>query len=156
MVDKDEKFYIGTTRFTTSTFNENKQWRDKHEWRGCIYGLNKKMPQTVPYMALVYVIEMNNDTNSIEGIGVIRNYINRDYKTCVYKSDRNYNRYIYNSAFRKDISQIRNKKVIDILELILFYGSGHYKRGQGITTINWNRFDDKTKLVMNHFFLSLF
>ena len=156
MVDKDEKFYIGTTRFTTSTFNENKQWRDKHEWRGCIYGLNKKMPQTVPYMALVFVIEMNNDTNSIEGIGVIRNYINRDYKTCVYKSDRNYNRYIYNSAYRKDISEIKNKKVIDILELILFYGSGHYKRGQGITTINWNRFDDKTKLVMKHFFHSLF
>ena len=41
MLDKDEKFYIGTTRFTTSTYAENKAWRDKHNWRGCIYGLNK-------------------------------------------------------------------------------------------------------------------
>ena len=56
MIDKDEKFYIGTTRFTTSTYAENKEWRDNHNWKGCIYGLNKKMPRTVPYMALVYVI----------------------------------------------------------------------------------------------------
>ena len=71
MIDEDEKFYIGTTRFTTSTYAENKEWRDKHNWRGCIYGLNKKMPKTVPYMALVYVIEMNNDTNEIMGIGSV-------------------------------------------------------------------------------------
>jgi hypothetical protein len=114
------------------------------------------MPTTVPHMALVFVIEMNNDTNSIEGIGVIRNYINRKYNTCIYKSDHNYNRYIYNSAYRKNIDEIENKKVIEILELMLFYGSRHYKRGQGITTINWNRFEDKAKFVMKHFFHSLF
>ena len=34
VIDKDEKFYIGTTRFTTSTYAENKAWRDKHNWRG--------------------------------------------------------------------------------------------------------------------------
>ena len=72
----------------------------KHKIRHChqldkttsgilIYGLNKKMPKTVPYMALVYVIEMNNDTNQIEGIGLVRNFINQDYKTCIYTSDRN-------------------------------------------------------------------
>ena len=79
------------------------------------------MPTTVPHMALVFVIEMNNDTNSIEGIGVIRNYINRNYSTCIYKSDHNYNRYIYNSAYRKNIDEIENrKKVIQILELMLY------------------------------------
>jgi len=156
MVDKHEKFYIGTTRFTNDTFKENSDWRKKHKWTGCIYGLNKKMPSTVPNMALVFIIEMNNNTNSIEGIGVVRNYINREYSSCIYKSDHNYNRYIYNSAYRKNIDEIENKKVIKILELMLFYGSGHYKRGQGITTINWNRFDDKAKFVMKHFFHSLF
>jgi hypothetical protein len=156
MVDKDEKFYIGTTRFTNSTYSENMEWRQKHNWKGCIYGVNKKMPRTVPYMALVFVVEMNNDTNKIEGVGLVRNYINSNYKTCVYKSDRNYNRYIYNSAYRKDISEITNKKVIEILELLLFYGARHYKRGQGITTINWNRLSDKAKLVLKHFFHSLF
>lgn len=156
MVDINEKFYIGTTRFTNDTMKENKEWREKHNWNGCIYGLNKKMPSTVPYMALVFVLEMNNDTNKIEGIGVVRNFINSDYKTCVYKSDRNYNRYIYNSAYRKDISEIKNKKVIEILELMLFYGYKHYKRGQGITTINWSRFDDNGKRVMINFFHNLF
>jgi len=156
MIDKDEKFYIGTTRFTTSTYAENKEWRDNHNWKGCIYGLNKKIPRTVPYMALVYVIEMNNDTNQIEGIGLIRNYINQDYKTCVYKSDRNYNRCIYNSAYRIDITEIKQKKVIELLEQILFYGSGHYKRGQGITTISWLRFNDLVKKILKVFFQGLF
>ena len=55
MVDKYEKFYIGTIRFTNETFKENSEWRKKHKWKGCIYGLNKKMPTTVPYMALVFV-----------------------------------------------------------------------------------------------------
>ena len=30
---------------------------------------------------------------------------------CVYKSDTNYNRYVYNSAYRKDRSEI-NKKLL--------------------------------------------
>jgi hypothetical protein len=156
MVDKDEKFYIGTTRFTTATFAENTEWRKKHNWEGCIYGLNKKNPTTIPYMALVYVIEMNNDTNKIEGIGLIRNYINQDYKTCVYKSDRNYNRYIYNSIYRKNVTDIKYIKIIEMLELLLFKGSGHYKRGQGITTISWERFDDLGKKVIKSFFHKLF
>ena len=155
MVDKNEKFYIGTTRFTTDTYAENRAWRKKHNWKGCIYGLNKKMPKIVPYMALVYVLEMNNDTNRIEGIGLIRNYINFDYKTCIY-SDRNYNRYIYNSAFWCDRTDISQKKVLEILERVVFYGSGHYKRGQGITTINWNKFDSLGTKLMKNFFGNLF
>ena len=95
MVDKEEKFYIGTTRFTTKTWRENIEWRKKHSWKGCIYGLNKKIPQCVPHLALVYVIEMNNDENKIMGIGVVRNYINQNTKNCIYYNDTNYNRYIY-------------------------------------------------------------
>ena len=54
----DEKFYIGTTRFTNDTYKENREWREKHDWKGCIYGLNKRMPQSVPKDALIYVLEM--------------------------------------------------------------------------------------------------
>jgi len=60
---------------------------------------------------------------------------------CVYKSDTNYNRYVYNSAHRKDRTEI-NKKLLVALEFILFKGHGHFKRGQGITTIPWKRFGD--------------
>ena len=139
MVDRDERFYIATTRFTNYTYKENLEWRERFKWIGCVYGCNKKMPLTVPHLAVVYVIEMNNDTNEIMGIGLIRNYINPKYKMCIYKSDTNYNRYVYNSAYRKDRSEI-NKKLLKALELILFKGYGHYKRGQGITVIPWKRF----------------
>ena len=139
MVDKDERFYIATTRFTNYTYNENLKWRERFKWKGCVYGLNKKMPLTVPHLAMVYVIEMNNDQNKIMGIGLVRNYINPKYKICIYKSDTNYNRYIYNSAYRKDRSEL-NEKFLEALEIILFTGYGHYKRGQGITVIPWKRF----------------
>jgi len=139
MVDKDERFYIATTRFTNHTYKENLDWRERFKWKGCVYGLNKKMPLTVPHLAMVYVIEMNNDQNKIMGIGLVRNYINPKYKMCIYKSDTNYNRYIYNSAYRKDRSEL-NEKFLEALEIILFKGYGHYKRGQGITVIPWKRF----------------
>jgi len=139
MVDKDERFYIATTRFTNYTYKENLDWRERFKWKGCVYGLNKKMPLTVPHLAMVYVIEMNNDRNKIMGIGLVRNYINPKYKMCIYKSDTNYNRYIYNSAYRKDRSEL-NEKFLEALEIILFKGYGHYKRGQGITVIPWKRF----------------
>ena len=139
MVDKDERFYIATTRFTNYTYKENLDWRERFKWKGCVYGLNKKMPLTVPHLAMVYVIEMNNDQNKIMGIGLVRNYINPKYKMCIYKSDTNYNRYIYNSAYRKDRSEL-NEKFLEALELILFKGYGHYKRGQGISVIPWKRF----------------
>ena len=58
MVDKDERFYIATTRFTNYTYNENLKWRERFKWKGCVYGLNKKMPLTVPHLAMVYVINL--------------------------------------------------------------------------------------------------
>jgi len=154
MIGKGERFYIGTTRFTDATYVENENWRAKHNWAGCIYGCNKKMPLQIPHLAIVYVIEMNNDKNKVMGIGVVRNYINLKYKCNVYKTDPNYNRYIYNSALRVDRQRI-NKKLLKALELILFKGSGHYKRGQGITTIPWKRFGNEAKYIYK-IFKSLF
>ena len=40
-----------------------------------------------------------------------------------------------------------NEKFLEALELILFKGYGHYKRGQGITTIAWNKFKDGLKKI---------
>jgi len=157
MVDHNEKFYIGTTRFTDLTWQENIAWRKRHNWKGCMYGLNKKIPQCVTHLALVYVLEMNNDQNKIMGIGLIRNYIDQRYKSCIYRSDTNYNRYIYNSSYRLDRDQIRPQKIIEALELLVFKGYGHYKRGQGITTIAWNKFKDtQTKQIIHQFFQNLF
>jgi hypothetical protein len=150
MLDKGERFYIGTTRFNNFTYKENMEWREKHKWTGCIYGCNKKMPLNVPHLAIVYVIEMNNDENKIMGIGAIRNYINLDHKVCIYKSDTNYNRYIYNSGIRKDRVDI-NKHLLLALELVVFKGYGHFKRGQGISIIPWKRFGKSGKDIYELF-----
>lgn len=156
MAHPGEKFYVGTTRFSNATYEENKQWRQKHNWSGCIYGVNKKMSTSIPYTALIYVLEMNNDTNTIEGIGLVRNYINRDKTVCIYKSDTNYNRYIYNSSYWIARKDIKYKKTLELLECIVFTGSRHYKRGQGITVISWQKFNTKAIEVLKKFFQSLF
>ena len=62
--------HIGSVRFNSDTWEENKQWRNKNKWDGCIYGLDKQIPEKVPYGSSVYIIEMNNTTNQIMGIGL--------------------------------------------------------------------------------------
>ena len=157
MTDGRERFHIGTTRFSDETWAENVAWRKKHNWTGCVYGLMKRMPRRVPDMGLVYVIEMNNSTNKIMGIGLVRNFINWNNNSRIYESAPDYNRYVYNSAYRRDRDEISNKRMLEALELLVFKGFGHYKRGQGITTIPSKRFKgDKVKNVINKFFRSLF
>ena len=156
MAHKGEKFYIGTTRFTNSSYIEREQWRDKHLWQGCIYGVNKRISPIIPPQSLIYVLEMNNDTNKIEGIGLIRNYVNSNYKVCIYKSDTNYNRFIYNSNRHIKRKDIPFPNSLILLENIVFKGSGHYKRGQGITTISWDRFDISTIIILKTFFQKIF
>ena len=152
-----EQFYIGTTRFTEATWKENRNWREKHKWKGCIYGLRKQMPRCVPPHGLVFVIEMNNDTNLIMGIGLVRNYINKKHQACVYYNELNYNRYIYNSQYRCDSKNITDTAILTKLELMLFKGAGHYKRGQVITTIGWHKFkDSRTRNEIRNFLENLF
>ena len=135
-MDKNERFWIGTTRFTNYTYKENQDWRERFKWKGCIYGLNKKMPLTVPHLGLVFVLEMNNDQNKIMGIGLIRKRLCSDKYYKIY-SDQNYNRYTYKSKYRisRESLSKREEKVIQLFDILLFTGKTHLKRGQGITTV---------------------
>lgn len=151
-----EKIYIGTTRFNNSTFKENEDWRIKNNWEGCIYGLNKRIPKNIPKNALVYVIEMNNETNHVEGIGLIRNFINYKYNIRIYKHNTEYNRYVYNSNFRISSDNIKYKKCLLLLEKILFYGAKHYKRGHGISFINTSTTNPKLNKILKRFLKKLF
>ena len=65
--------YIATTRFNNATWNENTRWKQTNNWDGCIYNSPTELPINIPYQALVFVLEMNNDTNQIMGVGLIRN-----------------------------------------------------------------------------------
>ena len=154
-----EKFYIGTTRFNDTTYEENRRWRKKHKHVGCIYPLNKKIPSTIPPNALMYILEMNNDQNKIMGIGQIRNTRDMKQRIRVYNDNPYYNRYIYHSLQRVDTADIINethKKLLHVLEKLIFKGSRHMKRGQGITCIPWKRFKKgKTRKIIQLFFQGL-
>ena len=77
---------------------------------------------------------MNNETNKIEGIGKIVNYVHTDRKYKVY-SDNNYNRYTYYGKVRINREMIKNKEKLEKLEERLFKGKSHIKRGQGILNV---------------------
>ena len=72
-------YYIGTVRFSNETFQENKKWREENDWDGCIYGSPTPIAQS-PYWrkvgmgAEIFILEMNNDEDRIEGIGLIKNF----------------------------------------------------------------------------------
>ena len=124
---------IGTTRFNSATFEENKTWRGGRG--GCVYGLRRKLPKQIKKGAQVYVIEMCNTTNKVMGVGIIKNKcIFRDAEYRIY-SNENYNRYIYTGEKRVDRSEIKDVAFLEKLEKVLFYGKGHMKRGQSVTVM---------------------
>lgn len=155
-------FSIATTRFTSKTLSEKEDWCKKNGWNGSIYGTPLKMSEKTPYGSSVFVLEMNNDTNKIVGIGLVKNILVVDKYYKIY-SDGNYNRYIYKGLYRIDCSNTTlteyEKKVIEIFNVLLFKGSRNVKRYQGITTLpKWianNKHMDFVKFFKDLFVKSL-
>lgn len=114
------------SRFTNETYQENLRYRELNQVK-CVYGSTRAISDYLPDR-LYFVIEMNNSTNKIMGIGVIQKTISP--RTKVY-SNPYFNRYIYKGSQYISIETIK-KEYIDELEEILFHGRGHLKRG-GIT-----------------------
>ena len=90
----------------------------------------------IEYNTPVFVIEMNNSTNKIEGIGFIKN---KPETTKYYKvhSDSNTNRYTYIGKYFMSRELIDEYKptLVYILEEILFKGYTHSKRGSGLSLL---------------------
>ena len=127
------KITMVTTRFNIETWEENCKYRDRFKEIACIYGPSRKMSEKIELNSLVFVIEMNNSINRIEGIGLIRNRVQFDKKYCVYHSG-NFNRYTYKSKYRLDREKI-DTELIEMFDYILFKEKTHLKRGTGFTTI---------------------
>jgi hypothetical protein len=81
----------------------------------------------------VFVLEMNNSTNKIQGIGLIKNKpeLKKYYKV---HTDGNTNRYTYIGKYFMDRTLIEtlNPFLVYVLEEILFKGKTHSKRGAGL------------------------
>ena len=136
--------YICVTRFDNKTLEENKIWKQKNNEIGCIYGTPVKISEKISPDEEILVLEMNNSTNKIMGIGMIRAGGSGQStvgggKRCRIYTDNNYNRFIYRSDHRIDMYSdylpLEFHKKIKIIETLLFSGSRHCKRGQGISLI---------------------
>jgi hypothetical protein len=79
---------------------------------------------------------MNNETNKIEGIGLIRNNLAYDKTYKIYQNG-DYNRYIYRGNYwigRDDLLTL-NPEMVETLDTILFKGKSHMKIGSGISVL---------------------
>jgi len=126
--------YIATTRFNNETWEQNLIWRERNNWKGCIYGTPTRIKDVIPNGANVIIIEMNNDKNKIMGFGLIKKKEFMDKKYNIYEWG-NYNRYIYKGKYRIDRENIMNddeELVFKVLDMLVFKGSRHLKRGHGI------------------------
>jgi hypothetical protein len=124
------------TRFNNKTFIENENYRREKNIKGCIYPIPAKIGPNIPLESTLIVFEMNNETNKIIGIGLIKNYLRLDKYFKVY-SEGNYNRYTYRSPYRLDREDFVEEETefCEEMETILFKGKDHIKRGRGIQLI---------------------
>ncbi len=147
---------IATTRFNSETWKQNKSWRKKNKWTGCIYGTPKQVSDSHNADVPIFVLEMRNDKNKIRGVGLVRNApVLKQYHR-IYE-DRNYNRFTYKSEYR--VSRFKmtkaEKKIIRLLDIALFKGSRHLKRGQGIIAVP-HRIANTTHIDLRMFFRTMF
>ena len=81
----------------------------------------------------MFILEMNNDENSVKGVGLVKNAIMIGQYYKIY-SEGNYNRFTYKGDYRidrKDMTE-EEEKIMTIFDVLLFKGETHLKRGQGI------------------------
>jgi len=123
---------LAVTHFNNLTYDENRRWCKNKEYEGCIYNCPVYIKDSIPISCKIYVIEMNNESNTITGIGLITNRVitkrNKIY------SDNNYNRYTYRGKKRID-ANLLDEVTLECLEARLFKGKKHLKRSQGIAQV---------------------
>ena len=121
-----------TTRFTNTTWNENQNGVKTYENYKCVYCSPCPMAKRIVPESIVFVLEMNNDTNQIMGIGMIQNKPNQGKR--IYE-DNNYNRFTYFGKYRIDRKTMTETEetIMAWLDKQCFYGKKHLKRGQGLT-----------------------
>lgn len=128
--------FIVTSRFNNDTWKENCEYREKNNMHGCIYCSPQQLSSRIHSNSLLFVVEMNNATNKIQGIGLITNKIQFDKYYKVYQVG-NYNRYTYKGEYRINRETLLNVSpmVVEVLDYILFKEKTHLKRGSGMTQI---------------------
>jgi len=145
-------FYIASTRFNNDTYDENIGYRKK-SGIPVIYGTSIRIQEKYDVGTLMFVVEMNNDENQIEGIGLIRNTLVYDKKHNIYINS-DYNRYLYKGDYwvsRKTILD-NDDEITKICDTVLFKGKSHLKRVSGISVLTkklFTNWDYKLSVLKN-------
>jgi len=128
-------FVVVTSRFNHETLQANYTYR-KNRGLICMYCSPLELSPKIPYHTPVFVIEMNNSSNQIAGIGLIKNSCAKDRYYKVHE-DGNNNRYIYigNYHLTRETIEDFNPVLVEILDQILFKGKTHSKRGCGLSLL---------------------
>ena len=128
-------FYLACTRFNNSTYTDNINYRN-HNNEDVIYGTPLPIRNIYPAGSLLFVAEMNNETNKIEGIGLIKNLLAVDKRHKIYENT-DYNRYIYRGKYwlSREKLDCFDPEISEIFDNILFKGKSHLKRISGITVL---------------------
>ncbi len=126
---------IGLAHFNNKTLQQNRDWKKEKEWNGAVYGFQYFIPDKIPYNTYLYIIEMNNDTNQIVGIGFIKKQQHTEWRSRIYKDCQDYNRFVIKSKYHRNRQFLlnKNKKLVFYLENILFKGRSHLKRTSNFT-----------------------
>ena len=128
-------FTIVTGRYNNETWEASLRYRERKKF-SCIYAPPYRLAETIDINSPVFVIEMNNSTNQIMGIGLIKNKLITD-KVYKVQEDSNCNRYIYIGDYHisREVLDNYNPFLVYVLDEILFKGYTHSKRGSGLTKI---------------------
>ena len=131
---KQLKHIILTSRFSTDTLLENAVFRQRNPSAGCVYCSPTSITHKIPADMVLFVLEMNNTTNKIVGVGMVKNQaICNKYKVYYNIS---YNRYVYlgrKRISREDMTE-EEEEIMKVFDTMCFKGASNMKRGQGLTT----------------------
>tara|TARA_B110001469_G_C9644977_1_gene325581 strand:+ start:4072 stop:4530 length:459 start_codon:yes stop_codon:yes gene_type:complete len=133
--------FLMITRFNNKTWDELVCYKNRNTIHGAIYGVPTRVSPTIPLKEKLYVLEMNNDTNTIMGVGLVRNFIKMNKHHRIY-GEENFNRFSYQGKYRIDRSEFTRgeHELIEKMEEKVFKGKGHLKRGQGIQKVPYERY----------------
>lgn len=148
--------YIMTSRFSTNNHAEMRDYCEKKNF-DCIYGSYTPISSAIPLNAIMFVLEMNNDKNRIEGIGLARNLLSTN-PHYIYTEEA-YNTFTYigtKHIARADMTP-EEDSVIDMFDYMCFKSKQHLKRGRGITLFPVDYLENlKENIDMYDFFRQMF
>jgi hypothetical protein len=121
-----------TSRFSNSTWDENRKFISKKQKLGCVYCAPSMMSVKIALDSTLFVLEMNNDINEIMGIGKVKNHP-KIRKYSVYMN-QNYNRYVFTGKNRIDRADMddEEEEIMRAFDILCFKGNYHMKRGHGL------------------------